>query len=150
VEPDHNTEPASYPLNLTANFYQLSPQRFLPYQADINRVVTVKVTAFEEGYNGECVVYLRPDPGGRRRSRSAWGRPSRSTTSRWTVTAAPSDPPSDSTCSRSTTTRCSATISTTEKLVDTVRITNDLATDPSMIDSLQMRMITPGNGTGLN
>jgi hypothetical protein len=36
-----------------------------------------------------------------------------------------------------------------EKLVDTVRITNDLATDPSMIDSLQMRMITPGNGTGL-
>lgn len=149
MEPDHNTEPAGLPSESYCQLLPALPSRFLPYQADINRVVTVKVTAFEEGYNGECVIAYGPilvDEGVQKRLGEA-------------IKINYLEVDCDGGSKRSTFRFDLLKIDNYEvqcydkhhgKLVDTVRITNDLATDPSMIDSLQMRMITTGNGTGLN
>ena len=127
-----------YNLNMTANFYQLSPR-------DIERVVEATVFPFEEGFVGECTVRYGPimlDPvvqgrlteavrhnyldincdGGTRRS-----------SFRFDSIQADKDEIHCNDRQRN-------------KVVDAINISKDVITDPSQVDSLQMRVVAPGNG----
>jgi hypothetical protein len=129
---------AQYNLNMTANFYQLSPR-------DIERVVEATVFPFEDGFEGECKIRYGPillDPVVQNRLSEAVRQNFLEITCEGGSRR--SSFPFDIVRADNEEMQCYDRRHS--KLVDTVRITKEVITDPSQVDSLQMRVVAPGNG----
>lgn len=129
-----------YDLNMTANFYQLSPR-------DIGRYIEIIVSGgHEDGFEGECRVLYGPitlDKSVEQRLKEMMamrylslgcdGKTSRTSYRFDMIEVDPEE------------IQCVDKSNAGGNIVDTMRITKDLIIDPSQIDSLQMRVIAPGN-----
>ena len=131
----------NYDLNMTANFYQLSPR-------DIGRSVEITVSAFEDGFYGDCVILYGPislDKAVEEKLTRALASnylelPCEGKTRR---TAAPFDLVQVD----NEEIQCTDKARTSGNMVDRLRVSKDMLVDPSQVNSLQMRVVAPGNGT---
>lgn len=132
------TTDSKYDLHMSANFYQVSPR-------DATRVVEVIIKPFEDGFDGQCVVKYGPiqlDPVVQARYSEA-------------VKMNYLEMDCQGNSKRSSFKFDLLRIDGEEvqcydrgynKLVDTVRISKDVITDASQVDSQAMRVVAPGNG----
>lgn len=133
-----NTQFGQYNLNMTANLYQCSPR-------DVETEIEVRVTPFEDGFTGECIIHYGPiklDPAVEAQLDQAIKHnylelncegSSRRSSYKFSQIKADADEVQGIDKNKS-------------KLVDQARISKELMIDCSQIDSQQFRIVSPGNG----
>lgn len=133
------TSSGKFDLNMTANYYQCSPR-------DSNRTIEIEVKPYEDGFEGTCVLHYGPiliDQLVQQRYSEAVKRnyiefdcQGTSKRSSFPFNLIKADNEEVQCYDRQH-----------NKLVDTVRISKDVVTDSSQLDSYSMRIVAPGNGS---
>lgn len=135
------TSDSKYDLHMTANFYQVSPR-------DASRMVEVVVKPYEDGFDGQCVVKYGPI----KLDTYVQSRYSEAIKMNYL------EMDCQGTSKRSSFKFDLMRVDNEEvqcydraynKLVDTIRISKDVITDASQVESLAMRVVAPGNGRHL-
>ncbi len=129
-----------YDLSMTANFYQLSPR-------DIGRSIEITVMPFEDGFQGQCVVLYGPivldkaveEKLARALAANYLELPCEGKTRRTTS-------PFDLVQIDNEEIQCTDKSKSQGNMVDRLRISKEMLVDPSQVNSLQMRVVAPGNG----
>jgi hypothetical protein len=132
------TTSGKFDLNMTANYYQCSPR-------DSNRTIEIEVKPYEDGFDGQCFIHYGPviiEPSVQLRYSEAVKRnyiefdcQGNSKRSSFQFDLIKADNEEVQCYDRHH-----------NKLVDTVRVSRDIVSDPSQLDSYGMRIVAPGNG----